>query len=114
MPGGCAAPVLVDCAKDVATLLNAVEESGGKLNQTDTILLLRGSKSIKLTCAVKSMKSHGSGIAQSTVYWKTLHRKVQPKYLEVQDRSGDKVLFRVTADGKRVMHGDAQAMLELE
>ena len=100
----------------MATLLNAVEESGGKLNQTDTILLLRGSKSSKLTCAVRAMKAHGSGIAQSAVHWKAIamHRKIQPKYMEVQDRSEDRVMFRVTPDGKRVMHGDTQAMLELE
>ena len=113
-PGGCIGPVRVDCTKAVATLLNAAEESGGKLNQTDTILLLWGSKFNKLTCAVRAMKAHGSDIAQLAVYWKAMHRKIQPECLEVQDRSEDRVIFRVTADGKRVMHGDAQAMLELE
>jgi hypothetical protein len=101
------APVLTDCTSDVAALLNAVDESKGLLNQAKIVLLLRGSS----TSA--DLKCKGAGKEKSAKHWKLLHRKVQPEYLKVKDKSSKVAVFCVTPKGRAVMHAEAKAMLAL-
>ena len=101
------AAVLTDCTSDVATLLNAVDESKGLLNQSKTVFLLRGSSTNE------NLKCRGAGKTTSAKHWKLLHRKVQPEYLKVKDKSSNVVVFCVTPKRRAVMHGEAKAMLTL-
>jgi ATP-dependent DNA helicase RecQ len=108
---------LKDRTDDARILLQTVQCLDCQYGMEKTVLVLRGSKSAKVSDADRTCRTYGKGKGNDVPYWHHLWKSLIPKYIQITSRPGSPlhvVMPKLTSDAHAVLGGTQKVLVAIE